>query len=504
MNRRKFSLSWGRKLFFGISWPLSCVLGLIYFKSILPPKDFSSWLYLIFNHLGHYGLLNVLAYFLLYCPVVLLLPTYYVSRFWSLILILGLNSLILIDGLTFATYHSHLYGFLSQLVREEGITLIFGSSGSFIVALASLVVFAILVWIRGEQIWRAMQRRFNNQVKNWYLIFIVVTFMLGHALMFFGRANSELSTLYPVNIYQRSTFGPESGLHGIHYPKEKLVCGGRANPNLVVISIREWSKDQLDPETMPNTTHLQTHAQTYSSHWGVSSTGEDGIFSLLYSIPATFKHGIGSVPAAIEGEASKRNYAVTKISSEGNGDPVQHDSKIIDSFRLLSPTFSEGKPFFVTLTFHQHASEVDKLINDLVLMLQKSGKLSETYLVLTGGFSGDVSKEVPLLVFTPDRSSQQIAHKTSHYDVMPTLMEKMWSCKNAFQASMGKSLKDEKRDWLLISGPQSFSVLDFQNQMMTKVSASSILDTPLAPGGKRDRKLLLKVLRKMKEFNRSR
>ncbi len=93
MNRRSFVLSWGRKLFFGFSWPLTSLIALTYLRSYIVPHTTADWAYFIATYVGHFGMLNAIVYFLVYCPIVLLMPSYYISRFWSLILIMSLNCL---------------------------------------------------------------------------------------------------------------------------------------------------------------------------------------------------------------------------------------------------------------------------------------------------------------------------------------------------------------------------------------------------------------------------
>ena len=80
MNRRQFALSWGRKLFFGLSWPLSIVLALLYARSFILPANGVDWIYYVASIIGQTGLLTVVFYFVLFCPLVMLFPFYYVSR----------------------------------------------------------------------------------------------------------------------------------------------------------------------------------------------------------------------------------------------------------------------------------------------------------------------------------------------------------------------------------------------------------------------------------------
>src|SRR5205085_8873388 len=104
------------------------VLTIVYLKSFILPSTATDLFYFVTTLIGHTGLLTAIAYFLLYCPVILLLPTYYVSRLWSLVLIVALNLFILIDALSFSHYHLHVYSYISKLVLEFGIDHLLGSN----------------------------------------------------------------------------------------------------------------------------------------------------------------------------------------------------------------------------------------------------------------------------------------------------------------------------------------------------------------------------------------
>lgn len=102
------------------------VLSLLYLKASILPETFSEWIYVILTYVGHFGLINLLVYFLLYLPFALVMPTYYMARLWLLLLILGVNTFIFLDALSFSTYHLHLYSFVSQLFLKYGHQYLIG------------------------------------------------------------------------------------------------------------------------------------------------------------------------------------------------------------------------------------------------------------------------------------------------------------------------------------------------------------------------------------------
>ncbi len=57
---------------------------------------------------------------------------------------------------------------------------------------------------------------------------------------------------------------------------------------------------------------------------------------------------------------------------------------------------------------------------------------------------------------------QRISHRTSHYDIVPTLMRRMLACDNAFSDySSGQDLYDGPQwDWLVAGSYYNYAVLE--------------------------------------------
>lgn len=501
MNRRSFVLSWGRKIFFGISWPLTTLIAVLYLKSYILPQNPTDWLYYVTTMIGHYGIANALVYFLLYCPIVLIMPSYYVSRFWSLILILALNIFVLLDAVSFSSYQLHIYSYISKLVMQEGVQNLLGTNPT-IIASIGLIALAILIWIRGEKVWRYMQTRFSNPVKNWYLVFIVLCLVAGKMIYHYGNISPRLSSLFPLDMNaKREDESKITDNRTLFYPSSKLVCNSKNSPNLVMIVIKEWSKDQLNPELMPNVFHMKKHAVSFNSHYGVSTDANGGVFSLYYSIPSSYQTTAKEILPAIMTEFDKRQYEIMDIGHEvsNSAGPTEHDEKSLATFKEWAANRSHEviQPFSLNITLSQHPGDADKMIQDVILTLQSEGFLKDTYVVMTGGYPGSAQLQMPLMVFTPERKAEEIQHATSHYDVIPTLLHKGWGCKNAYEAAgIGKSLFLEGRDWLLISGQDNFKILDLKDSVVTSVTNEEISDVALKGGeAKPNRELVFKALK---------
>lgn len=504
MNRknRKFAFSWGRKLFFGLSWPLSIVLTIIYLRSFVLPQDVGDWVYYISILIGHTGLLNAAVYFLLFCPVILIMPSYYITRLWSLILILALNILILIDALSYSSYHFHIYSFLSKLYMEEGIKYLFGDAGVVALSVGS-AIFALLIWIRGEMIWRTMQGRFSNPVKNWYLVLIMIFLGTGHLTYHYGDIPYRLAEVFTFNKHIPNT----STLAGTYarkffYPVDNLQCQGKSNPNVIFIVIKNWDNDQYNEELMPTLYHMKKHSQSYTSQYAAGMDAESGMFSLLYSVPASYMSFAKNTSPALITELHNRKYEFISIGNEKNeSNPAVRDEERMKQFRqwLGNRSGEEIHPYFLFITFDEHASEVDKFIREISISIENEDLLSGTHVVITGAHSE--TGLIPLLIAQPDRKSGENSNIISQYDLVPSLMQRWWGCKKAFKnASIGLPFDEKNRDWLLVSNKDQFKIIDFKNKNVTSVKNGVVTDSATEPR----HELIFAALKLMTDFSRSR
>lgn len=490
MNRRNFALSWGRKLFFGISWPLSSILALVYLRSFILPETVGDGIYFATAYIGHFGILNAIVYFLLYCPVILLMPSYYISRFWSLLLILSLNLFILIDALTFSTYHHHIYSYLGNLFLEVGTEYLVGKTVGPVLIYVGLAVFALLIWLRGEMIWRSMQGRFSNPVKNWYLGIIALALVVSKLMFFYGDIHPKLSQVFPldVNFSKGSATRPYDN-RKFYYPTQDMSCTGKQNPNVVLIVIKEWGNEEFKEEFLPLMFHLKRHALSFNSHTNVSMDPKGGLFSLLYSIPSSYQPSVKKTLPALFQELEKRKYEMTSV------DEASEDTMAEVNHWIENRSGEEIRPYYLSVILKQHSSEAEKVIHEVILALQREDLLKGTHILITGAYSA--SGKTPFLYVTPDRRSGDFEHSTSHYDVMPSLMEKIWNCKKVFKAATaGFPLEQKERDWMLVTGPDSYRIIDLKNNGETVEVKDGVFS------GQGRKELIFPALKLMTKYSR--
>lgn len=468
MNRRSFALSWGRKIFFGISWPVSALLFLIYLLSYLLPSGVESWIYFVSTSIALSGLFTSIAYFLIYYPIVSALPGYYSSRVVSILCVLLIQGGILLDGVVFSRFRFH----LSPSQLEIFPDLI--SSGmipftSLLLIFISIFGFIVFMLFQGARIWKRMQKRFMNPVSSWYFVLMGSCFVISHLL--FSNENFQsfghrqtIASVFPLNyqtLLQRDLAGNKTT--AFRYPLEKMNCPGNENPNIFFIIVEGLDVDDLNEEKMPFTFHLPDHGTFFSNQHFHAKNTENGLFGLLYGLPAIHR-GVAEVTGPVFfDELKRRGYSFFLRS--GLPELNRYGSQTMDGNYLqsFSDWLTEERSPLLTLLELQgnDYSSIDQEIQKILGVLYRKDILRESLIVLTGSHqNGD--QKMPLIIAWPNRRKGEWSHRTTHYDVVPTLMQEIWSCKNSFHRfSDGKSLflaPDEK--WETYGSP---SELEFFN-----------------------------------------
>ena len=121
----------------------------------------------------------------------------------------------------------------------------------------------------------------------------------------------------------------------------------------------------------------------------------------------------------------------------------------------------------------------DSLVGTILDDLKKRDLLKNTIVVVTGdhgqefndnkknywGHNGNYSQaqlNVPLIIFNPSKKSAKYNHWTSHYDIVPTIMQDEFNSTNKIEEySIGKNIADtSKREWLLVGSKDNFGIVE--------------------------------------------
>lgn len=202
MNKKtQFVLAWGRTLFFGTGLILILLTSLLQLRSSVIFKGSYEWFFYGVVLIGQSGILMSLVYFFLYAPVVLFFPRYYLSRLWAISLILILNSIIYFDGYLWTTYQLRLNHVLLKFIQQDFLfsQIQFNPLDCFLYFLVLVILF-LFYWYYSEKVWRTMQARFSNPVKNWYLILFFVFFIIGQVLYLKSESDFRIKIDQLINL----------------------------------------------------------------------------------------------------------------------------------------------------------------------------------------------------------------------------------------------------------------------------------------------------------------
>ena len=121
----------------------------------------------------------------------------------------------------------------------------------------------------------------------------------------------------------------------------------------------------------------------------------------------------------------------------------------------------------------------DELVGQVITDLEKRGLAENTIVIISSDHGEEFNENgdgvkghgsgysrhqlgVPMLVAWPGLEPQRISHRTSHYDIVPTLMRRMLVCDNVFtDYSSGQDLYDGPQwDWLVAGSYYNYAVLE--------------------------------------------
>jgi membrane-anchored protein YejM (alkaline phosphatase superfamily) len=393
---------------------------------------------------------------------------------WSVFLILLTSAGILLDALVFSEYRFHINQLIVEVFMSKGAAEIFNGLSPYIVTGGILLVLFFVFWIRGEWLWRVMQRKFSNPVSNWYFLVIVICLGLSHLLWkeqqttFYGN-ETTIASVFPVN-YQEIFFAKkftEEAKAGValNYPKRNLNCSGKKRPNIIMVVLENFSSRMKSDTGTPYIEHLEKHGMNFRMHLSGGGTIEDNLYRLIFGIPASYRPEANS--ALLPSELKKAGYELATFSEKKvpGLSPTESDWS---SWAEKRKSLDTHPPAF--LFFDVKAStpeEADLKVGEILAQLQSSQLLAGSAFILTGTSSSEW-EPVPMSFILPDRTKGDFGHRTSSYDIVPSVMKDILGCKTPYKAySYGKELRElPKKDWEVFGNEKSYRVVDFKNHQV--------------------------------------
>jgi len=300
---RRRLLRWG-SWFALLNAGLLALVGARYLWYYLSLGPSPGWIYAV---LAFVGQMSVLAYlpFLLLVPVLLLVPSPRLVLALSVLLGTAVLSFLVLDSLLFADnrYHLSVLTFSLLAPRTRAFVALY-----FVLGLVIEAMLALWLWRRSAQpIWQGRGR--------YIAIVIVACFLSSHLIHLFAEAHyyvpvtsftRYLPLYFPLKDARRlarwglvdparardrdlvASLGRPPGGE-LRYPRAPLRCEPRAPLlNVLLIVIDAMRADSLAPGTAPLMATFAEGARRFDTHYSGGNSSRAGMFSIFYSIPASY------------------------------------------------------------------------------------------------------------------------------------------------------------------------------------------------------------------------
>jgi membrane-anchored protein YejM (alkaline phosphatase superfamily) len=324
-------------------------------------------------------------------------------------------------------------------------------------------------------------------------------------------------------------------------------------PNVLFILVDAWRYSDATPDIMPNVSKFTEKTVNFSQHMSGGNSTQAGIFSLFYSLPATYwnsfyasqkspvfmdtlqnqgyRMGIfGSAPLTSPPLSRTVFKKVKDLTLKQTGETqIERDQQITDEFiqfqkqdsdkpyfsflfydsahgtSFPEPEFAKFKPYwervdhilldndFDASLYHNRYKNSLYFIDSLIEKVLKNVDLENTIIVITSdhgeefndhkmnywGHTGnysDTQVHVPLYVYLPDHQPEQINYRTTHFDIVPTLMNELFDVKGETQSySVGRDLFDNcvPRDWFIAGSYYNYALVGKETMLVVNPGGHS-------------------------------
>jgi len=146
------------------------------------------------------------------------------------------------------------------------------------------------------------------------------------------RFMNEVGLVDPQKVRQNQParlLGDVSGGSQLNYPTQPLSCSQPdRKPNVLMIVIDGARWDMLDPRWMPNIHQFAENRIVFENHYSNGNATKPGIFTLLYSLPASYWDAFTAV--------KEPPVAISRMQELG------YQTKVLGSATLVSPAFDQN------------------------------------------------------------------------------------------------------------------------------------------------------------------
>ncbi|GAB7226028.1 DUF3413 domain-containing protein [Vibrio owensii] len=479
-----------------------------------------------------------------------------------------------VDILVFQQYKLHINGLLIRMFFEGGRDVFEISWMSWLIFISDIALLAIglacTVWLANKL---AQSRAKFVIIAVWFSLLLSTQVIHAYKNALYDDEVSQFSNNWPLYypltarkfIYRHHLVDENMASQNrvelkniesssLNYPLAPVNVEPKAKqPNVLFILVDAWRYSDATPEIMPNVSKFSEKTVNFSQHMSGGNSTQAGIFSLFYSLPATYwdsfyasqkspvfmdtlqnqgyRMGIfGSAPLTSPPLSRTVFKKVKDLTLKQTGETqIKRDQQITDEFiqfqkqdsdkpyfsflfydsahgtSFPEPEFAKFKPYwervdhillnndFDASLYHNRYKNSLYFIDSLIAKVLKNVDLENTIVVITSdhgeefndhkmnywGHTGnysDTQVHVPLYVYLPDHQPEQINYRTTHYDIVPTLMNELFDVKGDTQSySVGRDLFDNcvPRDWFIAGSYYNYALVGKETMLVVNPGGHS-------------------------------
>lgn len=545
----------------------------LFSKSFSEPLTSLQLYYLVATQ---YAWLGLIALPLLLCCLLLsFLPSH---LFKGVVILVAITLLVMlnVDILVFQQYKLHINALLIRMFFEGGqevfeiswmTWLIF--AGEVALLISGLVM---TVWLSGKL---ASSRLKYLLFSLWFVLLLSTQLIHAYKNALYDDEVSQFTNNWPLYypltarkfIYKHhlvdQTIAAQNRVElkavksgSLNYPLAPIsVSAKETKPNVLFILIDAWRYSDATAEIMPNITQFAEQTINFSEHMSGGNSTQAGVFSLFYSLPATYWNSFYASQKspvfmdALQGQGYRMGVfgsasltspplsrtvfkKVENLTLKRDGrTQVERDQEITDEFvqfknqasddpyfgflfydaahgtSFPEPEFAKFTPYwervdhiklnndFDATLYHNRYKNSLYYIDSLIAQVLDNVDLDNTIVVITSdhgeefndhqmnywGHTGNYSAtqvHVPLYVYMPKKTPQTIRYRTTHFDIVPTLMNQLFDVKTSSESySVGHDLFDENssRDWFIAGSYYNYALVGRENMLVVNPGGHSQL-----------------------------
>lgn len=481
---------------------------------VLDYMDFEGWVFFAASCVSHASQFALLPYLLGFLVLLCRFPkTARVVQIVGVVLLCVLNYL---NSQVYAIYHFHINGFVLSMVFGEGAGEIFNFDALLYLKEAGLfaivAAFVVGVWYLSHRVWLLRKKAYAWLVAG---IFVGCTLYahLWHIYAAFYQHQSVMKSATLLPYYFPTTSNGLLLKWGCKQPRGVGQTNGtRSGVFSLFFGLSCYYWESFEPAHVQPLLIRRLQALGYDIQTYPSATWADPPFGrvIFGGVPGIHTETKGNT--ALERDTRVANMFIADM--EGRKDKKKPFFSFLffdlpHSFELPADKNKHFQPAWAFANYTKLNNDMDPtpfwnlyrntcyqddlLLGKVFEALKKQGLMDNTIVVLTGDHSQEFNENhrnywghnsnfsvhqigVPMIWHVPGQQAHKYTHRTTHYDMVPTLMKEYLGVKNPTDDySMGRLMTDKTpRLWHVVGSNLNYAFIIGNDSILEKTAQGSL------------------------------